>query len=50
MQRMLWFRQFFRLSSDGIYELHPEPAQAILAGSSVGMHLMDSDDEDDDEL
>lgn len=50
VQRMLWFRQFFRLSSEGIYELHPEPAQPIFAGSSVGLQLMDADDEDDEDL
>jgi hypothetical protein len=49
VQRMLWFRQFFRLNSEGLYELHPEPIQPMLAGVGVGPHLMDVDDDEDNE-
>ena len=48
VQRMLWFRQFFRLNADGLYELHPEPLQPMLAGVGMAAHLMDADDDDDD--
>jgi anti-anti-sigma regulatory factor len=50
VQRMLWFRQFFRMTDDGLYELHPEPLQPMLAGSTLGAHLMDADDDEDDDL
>ncbi len=51
VQRMLWFRQFFRLNTDGQYELHPEPLMPLLAGATVGAQLMDAEDDDpDDEL
>ena len=49
VQRMLWFRQFFRLNDDGLYELHPEPIQPMLAGVGVAPHLLDADDDEDDE-
>ena len=29
VQRMLWFRQFFKLNSDGLYEMVPEPTEAF---------------------
>lgn len=28
VQRMLWFRQFFKLNSDGMYEMMPEPIES----------------------
>jgi hypothetical protein len=48
VQRMLWFRQFFRLNAEGLYELHPEPSQPLLAGVGMAPHLLDADDDDDD--
>lgn len=48
VQRMLWFRQFFRMNAEGLYELHPEPLQPMLAASGVATHLMDADDDEDD--
>lgn len=48
VQRMLWFRQFFRLNGEGLYELHPEPLQPMLAGVGTAPHLMDADEEDDE--
>jgi hypothetical protein len=48
VQRMLWFRQFFRMNSEGLYELHPEPLQPMLAGSGVATHLLDADDDEED--
>jgi len=49
VQRMLWFRQFFRLNAEGLYELHPEPLQPLLAGVSSSSHQLDADDDDEDE-
>lgn len=48
VQRMLWFRQFFRMNGDGTYELHPEPLQPMLAGSGLPTHLLDADDDEED--
>ena len=28
--RMLWFRQFFKLNADGLYEMNSEPTESIL--------------------
>lgn len=50
VQRMLWFRQFFRLNNAGWYELNPEPVQPMLAGVSALGPMPDIEDEDDDEL
>jgi hypothetical protein len=30
VQRMLWFRQFFKSNSDGLFEMQREPAEPIL--------------------
>jgi hypothetical protein len=30
VQRMLWFRQFFRLNAEGLYEMLPEPSEALI--------------------
>ena len=30
VQRMLWFRQFFKLNTDGNFEMHSEPTESIL--------------------
>ncbi|HEY0982751.1 STAS domain-containing protein, partial [Schlesneria sp.] len=30
VQRMLWFRQFFKLNSDGVYEMMSEPQESLL--------------------
>lgn len=49
VQRMLWFRQFFRLNDDNLYKLHPEPLQPLLAGAIASSDLMDSDEENDDD-
>lgn len=31
VQRMLWFRQFFKLNSEGLYEMQREPTESIVA-------------------
>lgn len=30
VQRMLWFRQFFKLNSSGLFEMQSEPVEALL--------------------
>jgi hypothetical protein len=30
VQRMLWFRQFFKLNSEGLYEMQREPTESIM--------------------
>jgi len=30
VQRMLWFRQFFKLNSDGVYEMLLEPQESLV--------------------
>ena len=47
VQRMLWFRQFFRLNGEGWYELNPEPSQEMLAGVSALGPMQDLEDDDD---
>jgi len=47
VQRMLWFRQFFRANGGGWYELNPEPTQEMLAGVSALGPMQDLEDDDD---
>lgn len=35
VQRMLWFRQFFKLNADGLYEMQREPTESLLPTEST---------------
>lgn len=48
VQRMLWFRQFFRGTDDGLFELHPDPLQPMLAGVGMSHLQLENEDEADD--
>lgn len=34
VQRMLWFRQFFKLNSEGLFEMQREPTESIIPTES----------------
>ena len=35
VQRMLWFRQFFKLNAEGMYEMQREPTESIMAAEQT---------------
>ena len=34
VQRMVWFRQFFKLNSEGLYEMQSEPTEPLISSES----------------
>ena len=42
VQRMLWFRQFFKLNSEGLYEMQSEPTESIMAAEQAAEACLSS--------
>lgn len=42
VQRMLWFRQFFKLNADGLFEMQREPTGSLLPPEAASENYMSS--------
>ncbi len=42
VQRMLWFRQFFKLTAEGLYEMQREPTESIMAAEQTSEGCLSS--------
>ncbi len=42
VQRMLWFRQFFKLNNDGMYELLLEPTESLVVPEPISESCLSS--------
>ena len=42
VQRMLWFRQFFKLNADGMYEMQREPTESLVPSEPASEAVLSS--------
>jgi hypothetical protein len=42
VQQMLWFRQFFRLNADGLYEMHCEATESLIPAEQASGNCLSS--------
>jgi hypothetical protein len=42
VQRMVWFRQFFKLNSEGLYEMQNEPTETIIQSETTAETCLSS--------